>query len=47
MAPTTRISRFGWVNAFLVAEDDGLTVIDTMIPPSGAAMDAAIARGAA
>ena len=31
MAPTTRISRFGLVNSFLVAEDDGLTVIDTMI----------------
>jgi glyoxylase-like metal-dependent hydrolase (beta-lactamase superfamily II) len=38
MAPTTRISRFGWVNAFLVAEDDGLTVIDTMIFRSGAAI---------
>jgi glyoxylase-like metal-dependent hydrolase (beta-lactamase superfamily II) len=29
-----RISRFGFVNAYLVTEDDGLTVIDTMIPGS-------------
>lgn len=27
----TRISRFGLVNCYLVAEDDGLTLIDTMI----------------
>jgi glyoxylase-like metal-dependent hydrolase (beta-lactamase superfamily II) len=27
----TRISRFGLVNAFLVQEDDGLTLIDTAI----------------
>jgi glyoxylase-like metal-dependent hydrolase (beta-lactamase superfamily II) len=30
----TRISRFGFVNAYLIAEDDGLTVVDTMIPRS-------------
>jgi glyoxylase-like metal-dependent hydrolase (beta-lactamase superfamily II) len=30
----TRISRFGFVNAYLIAEDDGLTVVDTMIPGS-------------
>ena len=30
----TRISRFGFVNAYLVQEDDGLTVIDTMLPGS-------------
>jgi glyoxylase-like metal-dependent hydrolase (beta-lactamase superfamily II) len=29
-----KISRFGLVNAFLVREDDGLTVIDTMLPRS-------------
>ncbi len=29
-----RISRFGIVNAYLVAEDDGLTVVDTMLPGS-------------
>jgi glyoxylase-like metal-dependent hydrolase (beta-lactamase superfamily II) len=34
----TRISRFGFVNAFLVDEDDGLTLIDTMIPGSSAAI---------
>ena len=27
----TRISRFGFVNAYLVPEDDGLTVVDTML----------------
>ncbi len=31
MASVNRISRFGLVNAYLVAEDDGVTVIDTMI----------------
>ena len=30
----TRIVRFGIVNAYLVEEDDGLTLIDTMIPRS-------------
>ena len=30
--PVNRISRFGFVNAYLVEEEDGLTVIDTMIP---------------
>jgi glyoxylase-like metal-dependent hydrolase (beta-lactamase superfamily II) len=30
----TRISRFGFVNAFLVREDDGFTLIDTMLPGS-------------
>ena len=29
-----RISRFGFVNSYLVEEDDGLTVIDTMLPKS-------------
>jgi glyoxylase-like metal-dependent hydrolase (beta-lactamase superfamily II) len=32
MDQPTRISRYGFVNAFLVREDDGLTVIDTMLP---------------
>jgi glyoxylase-like metal-dependent hydrolase (beta-lactamase superfamily II) len=31
---TTRISRFGFVNAYLVREDDGLTLVDTMLPRS-------------
>jgi glyoxylase-like metal-dependent hydrolase (beta-lactamase superfamily II) len=29
-----RLSRFGLVNAYLVPEDDGLTLVDTMIPRS-------------
>ena len=29
-----RVSRFGIVNAYLVEEDDGLTLIDTLIPRS-------------
>ena len=34
----TRISRLGFVNAYLVAEDDGLTLVDTMLPRSGKAI---------
>ncbi len=34
----TRISRFGFVNAYLVTEDDGLTLVDTMIPRSAKAI---------
>lgn len=29
-----RISRFGFVNCYLVIEDDGLTLVDTMLPRS-------------
>jgi glyoxylase-like metal-dependent hydrolase (beta-lactamase superfamily II) len=36
--PVARITRFGLVNAYLVEEDDGLTVIDTMLPRSAAAI---------
>jgi glyoxylase-like metal-dependent hydrolase (beta-lactamase superfamily II) len=32
--PVHRITRFGLVNAYLVEEDDGLTVVDTMLPRS-------------
>lgn len=44
-----RISRFGFVNSYLVEEEDGLTVIDTMLPGSAksivsAAGDRRIAR---
>jgi glyoxylase-like metal-dependent hydrolase (beta-lactamase superfamily II) len=37
MAPSsiTRISRAGFVNAYLVREDDGLTLVDTMLKGSG------------
>jgi glyoxylase-like metal-dependent hydrolase (beta-lactamase superfamily II) len=42
-----RISRYGLVNTYFVAEDDGLTVIDTMIPRSAKKIIAeAEARGA-
>jgi glyoxylase-like metal-dependent hydrolase (beta-lactamase superfamily II) len=34
MPAVTRISRFGVVNCYLVEEDDGLTLIDTMLPRS-------------
>jgi len=34
MTPPIRISRFGFVNAYLVREEDGLTLVDTMIPGS-------------
>jgi glyoxylase-like metal-dependent hydrolase (beta-lactamase superfamily II) len=33
-----RISRFGFVNSYLVEEDEGLTLIDTMIPGSAKAI---------
>jgi glyoxylase-like metal-dependent hydrolase (beta-lactamase superfamily II) len=32
--PFSRVSRFGLVNCYLVEEDDGLSLIDTMIPGS-------------
>src|SRR5688500_8602749 len=45
MPPVHRISRFGFVNAFLVEEDDGLTLVDTMLPRSaGAVLKAAGGR---
>ena len=31
-ASLTRLSRFGFVNVYLVAEEDGLTVVDTGLP---------------
>jgi glyoxylase-like metal-dependent hydrolase (beta-lactamase superfamily II) len=40
----TRISRFGFVNAYLVREDDGLTLVDTMLPGSKKAILAAAER---
>jgi glyoxylase-like metal-dependent hydrolase (beta-lactamase superfamily II) len=35
---TIRISRFGFVNAYLVREDDGLTLVDTLLPRSAKAL---------
>ena len=40
----TRVSRFGFVNAYLVREDDGLTLVDTMLPRSGKPILAAAQR---
>ena len=40
----TRISRFGFVNAFLVEEEDGLTLVDTALPGSAKAIQAAAAK---
>lgn len=34
----TRVTRLGFVNAYLVREDDSLTLIDTMLPRSGKAI---------
>jgi glyoxylase-like metal-dependent hydrolase (beta-lactamase superfamily II) len=36
--PVHRISRFGFVNVYLVEEDDGLTVVDTGLPGSSKAI---------
>jgi glyoxylase-like metal-dependent hydrolase (beta-lactamase superfamily II) len=47
MADVYRISRLGMVNAYLVSEDDGLTLIDTMIAGSaGRIIAGAEANGA-
>src|ERR1700760_1355485 len=47
MPAPTRISRFGFVNAYLVREEDGLTLVDTMIPLSSKPiLEAARAAGA-
>jgi glyoxylase-like metal-dependent hydrolase (beta-lactamase superfamily II) len=44
MPDITRVSRFGFVNAYLVAEEDGLTLVDTVIPGSAKAIQAAAAK---
>src|SRR5436190_6153330 len=38
MPQITRVSRFGFVNAYLVEEDDGLTLIDALVPHAGKAV---------
>lgn len=38
LSQITRVSRFGFVNSYLVAEADGLTLVDTMIPRSSKAI---------
>ena len=40
----TRITRLGFVNAFLVPEDDGLTLVDTTLPRAGKAILRAAAQ---
>lgn len=48
MTPPIRISRFGFVNAYLVREDDGFTLVDTMLPRSAKPiLEAARGAGAA
>lgn len=42
--PVNRITRFGAVNSYLVEEDDGLTLVDAMIPRSSKAIFAAAAQ---
>ena len=42
--PVERISRLGLVNSYLVEEDEGLTVIDTMLPRSAKKIIAAAER---
>jgi glyoxylase-like metal-dependent hydrolase (beta-lactamase superfamily II) len=37
----TQLTRFGFVNAFLVREEDGFTLIDTMVKGSGKALSRA------
>lgn len=44
MPDATRISRFGFVNCYLVAEEDGLTLIDTMLPRSAGSIISAAER---
>jgi glyoxylase-like metal-dependent hydrolase (beta-lactamase superfamily II) len=42
-----RLSRFGFVNAYLVREDDGLTLVDTMLSGSAGGILAAAGRAGA
>jgi glyoxylase-like metal-dependent hydrolase (beta-lactamase superfamily II) len=44
MPDITRVSRFGFVNCYLVKEDDGLTLVDAMIPGSAKAIQTAAAK---
>lgn len=44
MPDVTRITRYGFVNCYLVVESDGLTLVDTMLPRSRKAIVAAARR---
>jgi glyoxylase-like metal-dependent hydrolase (beta-lactamase superfamily II) len=47
MPDIIRVTKLGFVNCYLVAEDDGLTLVDTMLPRSGKQiLDAATRAGA-
>ncbi len=41
---TVQLTRFGFVNAFLVREEDGFTMVDTMVRGSGKALSEAAAE---
>jgi glyoxylase-like metal-dependent hydrolase (beta-lactamase superfamily II) len=43
---TTQLTRFGFVNAYLVHEDDGLTLVDTTLKAAGPILAAAQRLGA-
>ena len=47
MPDIVRITKFGFVNCYLVPEDDGLTLVDTMLPRSGKQILAAATRAGA
>ena len=42
-----QLTRYGFVNAYLVREDDGFTLVDTTMPRTGDALIAAAAAGGA
>ena len=47
MKRLARVTRFGMVNSYLVREDDGFTVVDTMLPGSAKAIVREAERGGA
>jgi len=47
MPDIIRINKLGFVNCYLVHEEDGLTLVDTMLPRSGKQILAAAARAGA
>jgi glyoxylase-like metal-dependent hydrolase (beta-lactamase superfamily II) len=47
MPDIIRITKLGFVNCYLVREDDGLTLVDTMLPRSGKQILAAASRAGA
>jgi glyoxylase-like metal-dependent hydrolase (beta-lactamase superfamily II) len=47
MPDITRLTKFGFVNCYLVREEDGLTLVDTMLSRSGKQILAAAAKAGA